>query len=339
MISIFLLVLISLLFSGCDDKKLQTVKWVEYEPVYMSHTEFENSVALEEPRELNKPGKIYFHDGYLFVNERNKGVHIIDNSDPSAPSKVGFINIPANKDIAVRGDLLYADSHSDLLVFSIEDMQNADLITRIEDVFKTSANEAPGIMHSSVDESKGVVVDWEPVEMEELCEGGCREVPAQIGIGARFDNTASAAGNAGAESSGGTGGSMARFAITGDYLYAVDKQSLFTFDIAAPEPVQESRNDVGWSIETIFPYEDNLFIGSESAMYIYDITQPSDPVRLSVYSHFTACDPVVVEGNYAYVTLRSGNRCQRGVNRLEIIDVEDKLNPKEVAFYEMKNPH
>lgn len=333
---LLLLIIMPLMIGACGDQKKKTITWTEYEPVYMSQEEFAGAVQLDEPREMSRPGKIYFHDGFLFVNELNKGIHIIDNSDPADPSKVGFINIPASKDLAVKGDLLYADSHSDLLVFDIGDMQNPELVSREENVFEQSAEEAPGTLHSQIDQSKGVVVDWEPVEVEEVCEGNCWGVGPETSTDGNF--WANAADGGGSESSG-VGGSMARFTITGDHLYAVDRRSLFTFDIASEEPRQQSKKDIGWAIETIFPYEDNLFIGSASAMYIYDISDPDFPAELSVYEHFTACDPVVVENDLAYVTLRSGNSCRQGVNRLEIIDVEDRLNPKEIAFYEMINPH
>lgn len=51
-----LALLIPFILSGCGDKRLQTVKWIEFEPVYMSHEEFENAVTMEEPRELEQPG-------------------------------------------------------------------------------------------------------------------------------------------------------------------------------------------------------------------------------------------------------------------------------------------
>lgn len=318
---------------GCDDQRMQTVKWTEYEPVYMTEQEFQSAVDMKESKELENPGKIYFYDQYLFINEVNEGVHVIDNSDPSAPSKVGFINIPANKDIAVKDDLLYADSQSDLLVFDIRNIEDPQLISRKENVFKRSANEAPGILHNQIDPAKGVVVDWEPVEVEEVCEGDCG--PRSEVVFA-MDNAQSFSGTEGAS---GVGGSMARFVITGDYLYAVDKQNLLTFDISAEEPQPASKENVGWNIETIFSADSSLFIGSESAMYIYDITFPATPEQLSVYSHLTACDPVVVEGDIAYVTLREGSRCPRSVNRLEVIDVKDRSNPKLMAEYEMINPH
>lgn len=334
MIGIFLLAVLTFLLSACDDRRQQTVKWTEYEPVYMTQEEFESAVGMEEARELKEPGKIYFYDGFLFVNEVNEGVHIIDNRDPSSPVQVGFVSIPANRDLAVKGNRLYADSHSDLLVFDIEDMQDPELIARVEGVFKVSANMHLGFPYRPADDSKGRVVDWKPVEVEEVCEGDCY----QYRFGGDVLMTADAS-SAESQAAAGVGGSMARFAISGDYLYAVDKNNLLTFDISPEEPVRESGKNVGWAIETIFPYENSLFIGSESAMYIFDTTEPAEPALLSVYNHLTACDPVVVEGDVAYVTLRDGNRCARGVNRLEVIDVSDLFRPKKVAEYPMINPH
>ncbi|MCW9706115.1 LVIVD repeat-containing protein [Fodinibius salsisoli] len=330
-----LLLFIPLFFSACEDQRIQTVTRTEYEPVYMTEQEFQNAVQLEEPRQLEKPGKIYLYNGYLFVNEINKGVHIIDNRDPSSPSKIGFVNIPANKDIAVKGDRLYADSHSDLVVFDISDMQNAELIVRKEGVFEFSASKHPGYPYQPADPEKGIVVDWKKVEVEETCQGDCYN--GHRGI--FFDSQTGALSEAGSPSSGGIGGSMARFAITGDYLYAVDDQSLFAFDISSSDPTKVSKNDIGWSIETIFPYEQNLFIGSASAMYIYDISSPGFPEQLSIFPHFTACDPVVAEGDFAYVTLRNSERCPQGVNRLEVIDIQDLVSPQKVNTYQMLNPH
>ncbi len=328
----FFMILASVMMLGCQDKRIQTITRIEYEPVYMSEQDYMNSIKMESSRELKEPGKIYFYQGYLFINESNEGVHIIDNSNPANPQKVGFINIPANKDIAVKNGLLYADSETNLLVFDIQDIQNPELIATKENVFEKSGNEAPGYVHTQVDPSKGIVVDWKKVEVEETCTGNC------YGVGAGGIATADMALSA-AEGGSGVGGSMARFTINGDYLYAVDKQNLLTFDISSQEPTQANKEQVGWDIETIFPYENSLYIGSASAMYIYDITTPDSPGKLSVYEHMTACDPVVVEGDLAYVTLRNAERCPRGVNRLEIIDVADRTQPQKIATYSMASPH
>jgi len=341
---IFLTLLIPFLLTSCDDQRVQVIEWVEYEPVYMSQEEFENAVDMEPARELEKPGKIYFYDQMLFVNEVNKGVHIIDNSDPSVPVNLGFINIPANKDIAVKGDLLYADSYSDLLVFDIGNIQQPELLSRVEGVFEEYVDFITfqrGFPYQSVDPSKGIVVDWKEVKMEEICEDNCSSFRPGNNRWVTFETSvATSFSDGGGASASGIGGSMARFAITGDYLYAVDYSNLHTFNISISEPVNENSIHIGWLIETVFPYKDHLYVGSANAMYIYDIgSDPSAPSELSTYSHFTACDPVVVSGDIAYVTLRDGERCPRGVNRLEVINVSDPVNPEKMADYEMINPH
>ncbi len=138
----------------------------------------------------------------------------------------------------------------------------------------------------------------------------------------------------------GKGGSMARFTIDGDYLYTVNSRSLKTFDISTPsQPVESSETYIGWDIETIFSYNNYLFIGSNSGMYIYDTTDPSTPNYVSDITHFFSCDPVVASGNYAYVTLHSESRCSRSeLNELQIIDISDIKNPFKVGNYAMQSP-
>ena len=139
---------------------------------------------------------------------------------------------------------------------------------------------------------------------------------------------------------GGQAGSMARFAVSNNSLYIVDQQDLLVFDITdATNPESKGSVNVGFGIETVFPYGNNLFIGSTTGMHIYDVTAPTNPVKLSVYEHVTACDPVVVQGNYAYVTIRNGMACRFGQNLLDVVDISDLRAPREVASYAMHNPH
>jgi hypothetical protein len=138
----------------------------------------------------------------------------------------------------------------------------------------------------------------------------------------------------------GAGGSMARFAISGDNLYTVSSSSLKVFDISqADNPQQGSETKLGFGIETIFPYGQHLFIGSQTGMHIYTIENPQKPEQVSVYQHILSCDPVVVQGNYAYVTLRSGSECRNGRNVLDVLDISDLKSPQRVRSYNMQNPH
>lgn len=140
----------------------------------------------------------------------------------------------------------------------------------------------------------------------------------------------------------GTGGSMARFTLSGNKLYVVDQTSLRSFDVStATDPKPAPTIPIGIGIETVFPYGNNLFIGAADAMYIFDISNPSQPRQLSRYDHFVGCDPVVVQGNYAYVTLRTVGGCRTGFNGnvLDVIDLTNLSQPRAVNSLPMSGPY
>jgi hypothetical protein len=135
-----------------------------------------------------------------------------------------------------------------------------------------------------------------------------------------------------ADAGSGQGGSMARFALAGDYLYTVDHSRLKTFDVSnavAPEYLAGKTQYMEFGIETIFPMDTLLFLGSQTGMYIYNIARPDYPQPLAHVPHITSCDPVVASGSYAYVTLNSQNTwCGRTVNELRIYELSDIRNPR-----------
>lgn len=129
----------------------------------------------------------------------------------------------------------------------------------------------------------------------------------------------------------GQGGSMARFAVVGNYLYAVDKENLRVFSInngASPQLIKTVK--VGFEIETIYPFKDKLFIGSTSVVHIFSITNPESPEKLSQAISPTVlrrCDPVVAKDTVAYATLRVNAECGGVQSILAVYDVKDILNP------------
>lgn len=138
----------------------------------------------------------------------------------------------------------------------------------------------------------------------------------------------------------GKGGSLARFAIAGNYLYVVNQNELKVFDIANPAaPVGKGTTYLSWDIETIFSYGQKLFIGSATAMYIFDLTDPAKPKQESRVQHFRACDPVITQGTTAFVTLRGGNVCGGVLNALMTYDVKDTKNPVLKAQLPLTSPY
>ncbi len=140
----------------------------------------------------------------------------------------------------------------------------------------------------------------------------------------------------------GVSGSLAAMTIVGDFLYVLDNQSIKTFNLANPaEPVQVGNDiELDAVIETMFPYNGMLFIGSQTGFFIFDITIPSAPQLLAEHEHFFGCDPVVANDSIAFVTVRTIEGCRdlEEFNRLLIVDVSDPTQPNTIDEFNLNSP-
>lgn len=147
----------------------------------------------------------------------------------------------------------------------------------------------------------------------------------------------------GSPNSTGAGGSTARFTIAGNFLYVVDNTSLKAFDISDPNaaPVLKSTTAIGINIETIFPYQDKLFIGSSFSMHIFSLTNPEKPTKFATadYQVRMSCDPVVAKDSTAYATLNSSGPCGGGQSALVVYNIKNISNPQLVRTLFVNAPH
>jgi hypothetical protein len=327
-------------FLSCKDKieEIYTVN----EPVYLTYTELRGDLKVADGREIIQPGKIYFKDDYIFVNEYQKGIHVIDNSNPSDPQIIKFIEIPGNVDMAIKDNIMYADSYVDLVAIDISNIDNITEVKRIENVFPYMVPECANGVIENVDQNVGVVVAWKATEKRisvDDVENRYTYYPL-YDRGFLFLAESNSADSKSNTTSSGTGGSMARFTVYEDFLYAVNSYMLRIFDITqANNPSLSDEMYVGWNIETLFPYGDKLFMGSTQGMYIYNLANPAAPEFITMFRHASSCDPVVVENNKAYVTLRAGNLCGDSQSQLDVIDISDISNPVMLKAYDMEEPY
>jgi hypothetical protein len=113
-----------------------------------------------------------------------------------------------------------------------------------------------------------------------------------------------------------------------------------TFDISdARVPAFASTVQISGPVETIYPLKNRLFVGTNNGMYMYDVlAAPSTPALIGQFTHIVACDPVIADDNYAYVTLNDSSRCRGAVNELIVIDIKDVANPVDVRTYILTHP-
>ena len=338
---LLLLFVASLAFLSCEDKDdSEYVSYLVATPIKADLLTFKTeAVDVTEPVPMVESRKIYAYKNYVFVNDVGRGFHVLDNTDPSNPQSISFIKLEGNFDISIKDDRLFADSYGDLVILDISDINNIGDAKRIENAiyqefwctvgWDVAWPEADFYDYSGFDASKEAIVGWE-VSTERLTktEFETRAGYYNLALSDASFSVGAEASAAPSTSTTGQGGSFARFKIVGDYLYAIEWASINVFDISNlddPKVLEEVyTNGV---IETIYNQGDILFLGGTQGMYIYDITTPDKPTYVSEFVHGRACDPVVVDGDYAFVTLRSGNTCGDTESGLYIVDVADLTNP------------
>jgi hypothetical protein len=329
------------LLSGCiKDKMTRTYK--VYTPVYQTLTQVRKSIVSGPATSISSIGKICVQGNFIFLSEPYKGIHVIDNSDPAQPKNISFINLPGNGDLAIRDNALYADSYGDLVSFDIRDPKNAITKKFITNAFPEHS--IYGYNTSMNPDSVMVAVSWTvkdttitgspysyPYIFYTNCNN-CSIVPGGPGV------PMTATGGNGTTA---INGSTTRFSVVNNYLYAVGYSSLNSFDISQPfEAVFANTVQVDWHVETVYPFRDKLFVGTNNGVYLYDISaSPAQPTLASQFTHVRGCDPVIADSNYAYVTLNDSSACLGINNELQILNITDFNNPVLVHTYQMNHPN
>ncbi|MEE9439500.1 MAG: hypothetical protein V3V14_10910 [Saprospiraceae bacterium] len=340
--------LLLLMLTSCQDDECKTSKEVfQYDPVYKTLEEIEKpEIKVDISRAIKNPGKVYYIGNTLFVSEIGEGVHIIDNTDKSNPVPLSFLEIPGNIDVSFRGNSLIADSYFNILFIDISDLDNPVVTSSINDIKKQ--------YYHFDKEKEAYIVDYtlSKVHRDLPCNHPFFSNPnryyyddvsvySNVKDGNVFNDVFTEGGFSPNTSGGspGVAGSNSSFALVGDYFYFIHRSEVEVYNITdVDSPIFSHGFTVDWNIETLFPYEDKLFIGGRTGMYIYDNSDPSEPVYLSEFNHARACDPVFVVGKTAYVTLSSGTRCQNFNNQLDVIDISNILAPVLIESYPMYRP-
>jgi len=336
---LFLFATIAVLAASCTkDQCRQEVVYTKYNPIHATYDEIRADIRSEAPRELENPGKIYFYQDHIFINEYLEGIHIIDNSDPQNPTPISFIPVLGNIDMVIKNNQLIVDNYTDLVTLDISDLNQVRLLNRQEDAFIKSSDEI------------GVIVSYEEEEVREDvdCDWEGRNGGIFFG-GIFFDSNAAFSAETGILSttsptqsapSTGIAGSFARFSLYEDYLYIAQNWNIRVFDITDPsDPREHISVDGRIFSETAYVYRDHLFIGGTTGMNIFDLSDPSRPNFISGYTHVIGCDPVAISGDYAYITIHSDNTCRGDFNQLDVLDISNIFNPILKESFQMRSPH
>lgn len=356
-LSVSLFVLGFILSSCLKDKVTQT--YTVNLPIYKSVEEIRSEIKFEDKASIENPGRIVFYNNFIFINEVNKGVHIIDNSNPASPMVDAFLNVPGNRDIAVKDNVLYLDCYADLMAIDLVNFKSLADISFVSNVFEYPLPEYNAALPIyNVDYSQGVVVGFEQQEVtidvdanmgycgtKAIGEPNWRNFESS-NQNVDFALSSSSAGSsnsiASSESSiSNASGSLSRFMIYNNYLYTIaNSWTVKPFEISDPmNPSQLADVNGFWNIETLRVMKDVLMVGATNGVFFYSLANPAAPVYVSQFTHVEGCDPVVSDGKYAYSTIRSGNGCGAIQDQLNVIDITTISNPLLVHTEMLESPY
>jgi hypothetical protein len=327
---------VSLLLPGClKDRVTGSSKL--YTPVYSLKSTVLANINGDPATPISQTGQIYIKGSYIFLNEVDKGIHIIDNSNPSNPVQTAFLTIPGNLNIAVRNNILYADMYGDLLSIDISNIHQVKFLGSLQGFF-SGRNYAPGnevITSWTVKDTSFAVI---PNGLMLVPQAGYVNYITDPGAPNALADYATASSTA--QSSTGIAGSEAVMTLIGDYLYAIpEEHSLGVVRVTdSTNPALITTFFAGYDLETIFPIQNNLLLGSKEGVFVYSISNATQPTQVGEFKHGTACDPVIANASYAYVTLRSGTDCGGSANELDVLNSQNIVDATLVQSYPMTAP-
>ena len=327
--AIILLTLFSM--SSCTSDDDDRGQYLVAVPVYENMNTYRNDIQIDGPQSTSSDdGKIYVTANHLFYIAQEAGVHIFDNSDPANPVNTAFIEIPGVHDIAIKDNYLYADNFMDLTVFDISNLDQIEIVQTVENSV-TYYPELPDTEY----------IDWnsEGYESGDFLVGYRMEYRHEL---PQMEWLSEDGGDP-ANYNGGQGGSFAKFQINNNALYTADSWKINVFNISEPENTSYvnyfyPETWVG-EFETMYKLKNYLFIGSTQGMAVYDATNEFSLQYVSAFSHATGCDPVVAKDNFAYLTIRGGNFCGATESQVNVIGIEDIINPYLVSAYLLDEPY
>lgn len=334
-----IIVTLTFIFSSCKkDKGEITLTYNKGTAIYGDLDEIRSSPLVTSPISIEDPGKIFIDDNILLIGEENKGIHVFDNTNPNLPSPISFIQIPFNKEFYVEDNMIYAETHYDLIKIDISDLSTPILIDRLENAFGEALLNDKGEAIIGFD----YAVTTETFKINSPEE---KEIRKQGWLNVNYLNKTvppSSVPSSFTSSSRNQKGTLNKIAVSNDHIYVIGLDQLYTFGNSSNEMTKFSTPTyLQQGLETIYPENNKLFIGTLNSMIILDLSTPSSPDREGTYFHPTSCDPVLPKGEVAYLTLRTEDfgGCSGDENALHVIDITNTNSPQIQEQINMESPY
>jgi len=170
-IDLILVVVVMIFFYSCEKDHIVDNAM---RPVYASYDDF-SELRSGPPLPFDNLGKIVTAGSYIFINERGKGIHVIDNTNPNFPVQLYFWHIIGNSEFTISQNTLYANNGKHLLAIEISNFANISLTNVIKNQYQPELLELFPENYDGYfecyDGSLGLLKGWEKSKLKNpLCK-------------------------------------------------------------------------------------------------------------------------------------------------------------------------
>jgi len=324
--------------AGCnEDRGTISLTYNKASAVYGNIDNVRATPLFTTPQAIVNPGKIFIGTDFLLVGEKGSGIHVYDNTDPNNPFDVGFIQLPFTNEFYVEKNFIYAESHYDFIKIDLSTINSPVIVDRVEYAFAEAiVNDQNEVLLGFDFEIVTESFKLHSPEAEALNETSMLYYNYQHQLIPASSVPSSFAGNGTSDK-----GTLNKITIANGHAYVVGDQTLYTFQDDLTDLSYLGTSWLSSGVETIYPENNNLYIGTQNSMIIMDASNPATPQHISEYWHETSCDPVLPRGDIAYLTLRTADfsGCSGDENTLEVIDISNPSSPAMIMEVEMTSPY
>jgi hypothetical protein len=134
-VSIVIFLLIGISVQSCRSTCDRTVFYYSKIPIYQDLASMRENFEVQEAQDMDTILRIVELDNAYFIEEKGKGVHVIDKLNFSVPTRTAFISAPGCLSIEAQDNMLYIARGTDIIEVNVGDIKQITKANTLIDHF------------------------------------------------------------------------------------------------------------------------------------------------------------------------------------------------------------
>ncbi|MFT5513033.1 MAG: hypothetical protein ACI8SE_001433 [Bacteroidia bacterium] len=137
-VSLLFLIIVSLILHSCRSTCDKTIYYYAKIPVYGSLEAIRSGFEVIPNQPMDTIEKIVELENAYFLEEKGKGVHVVEKSSTGIPKRIAFISVPGCLSIEAFGEHLFIAQATDVIVVDVGDLVNIEKVSVVKNLYNQS---------------------------------------------------------------------------------------------------------------------------------------------------------------------------------------------------------